>query len=53
MRYEGESDDETMARRALTGEREAFAGLLRRHYASALGLCRRILGHEGLAEDVA
>lgn len=46
-------DDETAVSLVLAGEREMYVPLLRRHYASTLGLCRRILGSETGAQDLA
>lgn len=48
-----EPDDETMVRRVLAGERRLFAVLLERRRESVLRLCRRLLGSEADAQDVA
>lgn len=48
---EGPSDDDLMARVA-NGDRPAFQTLARRHTGRALGVARRILGNEALAEDI-
>lgn len=49
----GTSDDAQAVRLVLSGDKEAFVGLLRRHHTSVLGLCTRILGSENDAQDVA
>src|SRR5262245_54035910 len=46
------SDRELVQRFAARGDEEAFAALVRRHGATVLGVCRRVLGHEEEAEDV-
>ena len=46
-------NDAEAVRLVLAGQKEAFLTLLRRHQASVLGLCRRILGSESEAQDVA
>jgi RNA polymerase sigma factor (sigma-70 family) len=46
-------DDAEAVRLVLAGRKEAFLVLLRRHRASVLGLCRRILDSESEAQDVA
>src|SRR4051812_21003655 len=44
-------DHELMAR-AATGDERAFRTLAQRHTGRALGLARRVLGNEALAEDI-
>src|SRR4029450_4492679 len=44
-------DDATLVRMAREGDRGAFAVLVGRHRAMLVGLCRRVLGDPGLAED--
>jgi RNA polymerase sigma-70 factor, ECF subfamily len=51
-RRNDDPDDERAVRLVLSGEREMFVPLLRRHYASTRRLCRRILGAESEAQDV-
>jgi RNA polymerase sigma factor (sigma-70 family) len=51
-RRNDDPDDERAVRLVLSGEREMLVPLLRRHYASTLRLCRRILGSESEAQDV-
>jgi len=46
-------DDATLVRMAREGDRGAFAVLAGRHRAMLVGLCRRVLGDPGLAEDAA
>src|SRR5215217_8696384 len=46
-------DDPTLVRMAREGDRGAFAVLAGRHRAMLVGLCRRVLGGPGLAEDAA
>ncbi len=54
MRHQtDEPHDETAVRLALAGERRMFVLLLERHHRSVLGLCRRLLGSEADAQDVA
>ena|SRR5437868_4896871 len=48
---DGPSDHDLMARTA-QGEGRAFQVLARRHAGRALGLARRILGNEALAEEI-
>lgn len=45
--------DSTLVARVLAGERETFAPLLLRYYASVARLCRRLLGATPEAQDVA
>ena len=45
--------DEALVQAAKDGDREAFAILLMRHSPLLLGLCRRALRDDGLAEDAA
>jgi RNA polymerase sigma-70 factor, ECF subfamily len=40
-------------RRTLAGNREAFAGLVRRHHTKIIGLCQSLLGNPSEAEDAA
>lgn len=52
-RKKDEAGDQKAVRRVLAGDRRAFAPLLVRYQASALGMCRRILGSSDVAaEDV-
>lgn len=54
MRHRSSTPDDSEAvRLVLAGDKDAFVGLLRRHHASVLGLCARILGSKGEAQDVA
>jgi RNA polymerase sigma factor (sigma-70 family) len=46
-------DDAALVRLALAGDRGAFAVLVARHRPMLVGLCRRVLGDRGLAEDAA
>lgn len=48
---EGPSDHDLMARVA-KGDQPAFQALVRRHAGRVLGLARRILGNDALAEDI-
>jgi RNA polymerase sigma-70 factor (ECF subfamily) len=48
-----ETDDETLAKRAGTGDREAFEGLLERHYDRVYRIGYRLLGNTTEAEDLA
>src|SRR5436190_23720524 len=48
---DGPSDHELMAR-AAKGDERAFRTLAERHAGAALRLARRILGNEGMAEDI-
>ncbi len=49
---EGESDQELLDRFVRERDEVAFAGLVERHGPMVLGVCRRALGDEHLAEDV-
>jgi len=46
-------DDATLVRMAREGDRGAFAVLVGRHRPMLVGVCRRVLGDPGLAEDAA
>jgi RNA polymerase sigma-70 factor (ECF subfamily) len=46
-------DDATLVRLAREGDEGAFAQLVARHRPMVVGVCRRVLGDEGLAEDAA
>jgi RNA polymerase sigma factor (sigma-70 family) len=46
-------DDAALVRLALAGDQGAFASLVARHRGMLVGLCRRVLGDPGLAEDAA
>ncbi|HET9291139.1 MAG TPA: bifunctional nuclease domain-containing protein [Actinomycetes bacterium] len=46
-------DDVTLVRRAREGDEGAFAELVARHRPMVVGVCRRVLGDPGLAEDAA
>jgi RNA polymerase sigma factor (sigma-70 family) len=46
-------DDAALVRMAREGDKRAFAVLLARHRPMLVGLCRRALGDQGLAEDAA
>jgi DNA-directed RNA polymerase specialized sigma24 family protein len=46
-----EEDGELLRRFVATREEEAFAGLVRRHGAMVLGVCRRLLNDAHEAED--
>lgn len=45
--------DRELIGRVLSGRRDDFAGLVRRHHAAVLGLCVSMLGDEALADDAA
>lgn len=45
--------DRELIGRVLSGRRDDFAELIRRHHARVLGLCASMLGDESLAEDAA
>ena len=47
------TDDETLAQRAGTGDREAFETLLERHYDRVYRIGHRLLGNPTEAEDLA
>jgi RNA polymerase sigma-70 factor, ECF subfamily len=47
-----ETDDETLARAAASGDRSAFGVLLGRHYDRIFGLCYRLTGHRAAAQDL-
>ena len=47
-----ETDDETLARAAASGDRSAFAGLLQRHYDRIFGLAFRLTGSRAEAQDL-
>ena len=47
----GEEDGELLRRFVAAGEEAAFAGLVRRHGAMVLGVCRRLLDDAHEAED--
>jgi len=51
-RHSHTPDDAEAVRLVLAGRKEAFVILLRRHRASVLGLCRRILGSQSEAQNV-
>jgi RNA polymerase sigma factor (sigma-70 family) len=51
MAVQDEEDAELLCRFVATGEEEAFTGLVRRHGAMVLGVCRRVLGDVHDAED--
>src|SRR4051812_39138896 len=46
------SDGQLLERFAETGDESAFAAILDRHGPMLLGLCRRLLGDDHLADDV-
>ena len=46
-------DDAALVRLAREGDGRAFAELVSRHRPMLVGLCRRVLGDRGLAEDAA
>jgi RNA polymerase sigma factor (sigma-70 family) len=46
-------DDAALVRRAREGDEGAFGELVARHRPMLVGLCRRVLGDRGLAEDAA
>jgi RNA polymerase sigma factor (sigma-70 family) len=46
-------DDAMLVLLAREGDEEAFAELVARHRPMVVGVCRRVLGDEGLAEDAA
>jgi len=48
-----ETDDETLARAAASGDRSAFALLLQRHYDRIFGLAYRLTGSRAEAQDLA
>jgi RNA polymerase sigma-70 factor (ECF subfamily) len=47
-----ETDDETLARAAASGDRASFAALIGRHYDRVSGLCHRLTGHRAEAQDL-
>lgn len=47
-----ETDDETLARAAASGDRSAFATLLQRHYDRIFGLAFRLTGSRAEAQDL-
>jgi RNA polymerase sigma-70 factor, ECF subfamily len=47
-----ETDDETLARAAASGDRSAFGVLLSRHYDRVLGLAFRLTGNRAEAQDL-
>ena len=47
-----ETDDDTLARAAASGDRSAFGVLLARHYDRIFGLCFRLTGHRAEAQDL-
>jgi RNA polymerase sigma-70 factor (ECF subfamily) len=47
-----ETDDETLARAAVSGDRAAFAALIGRHYDRINGLCYRLTGQKAEAQDL-
>lgn len=47
-----ETDDETLARAAASGDRASFAALIGRHYDRVHGLCYRLTGHRAEAQDL-
>jgi RNA polymerase sigma-70 factor (ECF subfamily) len=47
-----ETDDETLARAAASGDRSAFALLLQRHYDRIFGLAFRLTGSRAEAQDL-
>ena len=47
-----ETDDETLARAAASGDRASFAALIGRHYDRINGLCYRLTGHRAEAQDL-
>lgn len=47
-----ETDDETLARAAASGDRSAFATLLHRHYDRIFGLACRLTGSRAEAQDL-
>lgn len=53
MTSDDEADDETLARRAAGGDREAFAALVERHYDRIHRIGLRLLGEPAEAEDLA
>jgi RNA polymerase sigma-70 factor (ECF subfamily) len=48
-----EAADRDAVERVLDGDREAFAGVVRRHGARLVGLCARLTGDRGLGEELA
>lgn len=48
-----DENDEGLSKRAAAGDREAFAGLLRRHYERIYRLAYRFSGKRDAAEDIA
>src|SRR3954471_1978144 len=48
---EGDSDGELLARFAFRRDEYAFASLVERHGPMVFAVCRRITGHQQLAED--
>lgn len=47
-----ETPDESLALAAATGDRDAFAALIARHYDRLFGLCFRLTGQRAEAEDL-
>jgi RNA polymerase sigma-70 factor (ECF subfamily) len=48
-----EAADRDAVERVLDGDREAFAGVVRRHGGRLVGLCARLTGDRGLGEELA
>lgn len=47
-----ETDDDALAHAAASGDREAFAALMARHYDRMHGLCYRLTGNRAEAQDL-